>query len=324
MARVPIPVRSRVGAFGLGTGRVAIAPWNRSNPMSSTDPGTSASSVRVAAVQMDIAFRNLAENRRRVVERIAEAAAMGTRLVVFPECTLTGYGFETREDAMDLARPVDPSLNGDLSAIARACGDHDCAAVVGLLERDGDRLFNACVFLDGSGLIGVHRKVHMPYIGADRFADPGDRPFAVHEAVGLRIGMLICYDGGFPEATRVLALAGADLLALPTNWPPGAETAAEHQMPCRALENNIYTVAANRIGTESGFTFIGRSSICATNGNILARAEADSEAILIADVLPGVARRKRLVRRPGLHEIDRFADRRPDFYGPIVEPVRDA
>ena len=132
--------------------------------------------------------------------------------------------------------------------------------------------------------------------------------------------MHICYDGAFPETGRVLALLGADLLVLPTNWPTHSECAAEHMMACRAMENVVYAMAVNRVGEERGFRFIGRSSIVGTGGERLAFAGPDGEEILYAEIDPARARRKRLVRVPGKHEIDRIADRRPGFYAPLVEP----
>src|ERR1019366_4698790 len=101
----------------------------------------------------------------------------------------------------------------------------------------GAHLFNACALVGPDGVIGVYRKVHLPFLGVDRWVDPGDRPFVVHEAGALRVGMHICYDGSFPETGRVLSLLGADLLVLPTNWPTHAETAAEHMIATRAMEN---------------------------------------------------------------------------------------
>ena len=95
----------------------------------------------------------------------------------------------------------------------------------------------------------------LPYLGVDRFTTPGDRPFAVHEAAGMRIGMNICYDGGFPESARVLALLGADLVVLPTNWPPGAECMAGCVVNARAMENNIFYASCDRVGTERTFPF---------------------------------------------------------------------
>jgi predicted amidohydrolase len=95
---------------------------------------------------------------------------------------------------------------------------------------------------------------------------------------------------------------------------------AEHAVPTRAMENGVYFAAVNRVGTERGFQFIGRSSICAPNGDVLARASASDEEILYADIDPARARNKRIVRVPSKHVIDRMADRRPEMYGPLVEP----
>jgi predicted amidohydrolase len=120
----------------------------------------------------------------------------------------------------------------------------------------------------------------------------------------------------------VLTLLGADLLVLPTNWPTHSECAAEHMIPTRAMENTVYMMAVNRVGVESGFRFIGASSIADPSGKILARAGGEAEQTLFADVDPLLARTKRLVRVPGRHEINRIADRRPGFYGPLVEPNR--
>ena len=126
-------------------------------------------------------------------------------------------------------------------------------------------------------MVGSYRKVHLPYLGIDMFVDPGDRDFAVHDAGGVRVGMHICYDGSFPETARVLTLLGADLLVLPTNWPTHSECAAEHMIPTRAMENNVYVMAVNRVGEESGFRFIGSSSIVDPSGRVLARAGGDAE-----------------------------------------------
>ena len=201
-----------------------------------------------------------------------------------------------------------------------ACRQHGCFCVFGLLERDGPRLFNACVLSGPSGLVATYRKVHLPYLGIDMFADPGDTPFAVHDAGGIKVGMHICYDGAFPEPARVMALLGADLLVLPTNWPTHSECAAEHMIPTRAMENTVYVMAVNRVGEESGFRFIGGSSIVDPSGRRLAQAGADSEETLYAEIDPSLARRKRLVRVPGKHEVNRIADRRPRFYQILTQP----
>lgn len=275
------------------------------------------SQVRVAGVQMDPKLGEVARNLGVIEERLRHAAGQGAGLVVFPECALTGYGFGSREEAMEVAQEVPGPAT---EKVAAACSEAGAYAIFGLIERDGDRLYNACTLVGPQGVVGTYRKVHLPYLGVDRHVDPGDRPFEVLEAGGLRVGMHICYDGAFPEAGRVMSLLGADLLVLPTNWPTRAESAAAHLVPCRAMENTVYAMAVNRVGEERGFRFIGRSSIADPDGEIVATASADGEEVIFADVDPARARQKRLVRRPGLHEINRIADRRPSFYGRIVEP----
>jgi 5-aminopentanamidase len=271
--------------------------------------------VRVAGVQMDVALGQVAANLDKMLAALAEARAAGARLVVFPECALTGYGFASRADALVRAEPIPGPTT---ERFTEACAQGGVHAIFGLLESAGDRLYNACALVGPHGLVASYRKVHLPFLGVDQFADPGDRPFAVHEAAGLRVGMHICYDGSFPETGRILALAGADLLVLPTNWPAHSECAAEHMISCRAMENTVYMLAVNRVGLESGFRFIGQTAIADPTGAVLARAGTQSEEILYADIDPARARQKRLVRVAGKHEINRFADRRPGFYGPIV------
>jgi predicted amidohydrolase len=116
----------------------------------------------------------------------------------------------------------------------------------------------------------------------------------------------------------VLALAGADVILLPTNWPEGAENSAEIMCVARAAENRVWFVTANRVGVEKGFHFIGRSKIISPTGNVLAAA-ADTETVLIADLDLSEARLKRTVNIPGQYEMEIFKPRRPDLYGKLLE-----
>lgn len=276
-----------------------------------------AATVRVAGVQMEPILGQVGRNLGRIVAGLEHAASEGAKLAVFPECALSGYGFESREAGLAHAVEIDGPETAAIAKVARAIG---CGCIFGLLEKDGDRLYNACALVGPDGLAGTYRKIHLPYLGIDMHVDPGDRPPAVHEINGLRVGVQICYDGSFPETSRILALLGADLIALPTNWPDPAACSAEHMIPTRAMENTVYVMAVNRIGVESGFRFIGASSIADPAGDVLARAGAAEETTLFADLDPDRARAKHLVRVPGRHEINRIADRRPAFYGPLVEP----
>ncbi len=268
---------------------------------------------KVAGVQMDVRLGDVPANLAALRERLREAAGRGARLVVFPECALTGYGFRDKAEARPYAEPL-PGPASD--AVAADCRELGAWAAFGLLERDGDRLFNACALVGPSGLVAVYRKVHLPFMGVDRFATPGDRPFAVHDLGGLRLGINICYDGSFPESARVLALLGADLIVLPTNWPAGARAGC-FLPEARALENHVYYFAVNRAGEERGFRFVGQSRLIDYQGEALAAA-GDGEEIIYGEVDPEAARRKRVVVVPGEHEVDRVGDRRPEMYGPLM------
>lgn len=271
---------------------------------------------RIAAVQMDCKLGDIPFNLRQMTARLREAARHGARLVVFPECILCGYCFESHEEAFAQSEPIPgPSVE----VLRLTCRELEIFAVYGLLERDGERLFNALALVGPDGLIGSYRKIHLPYLGADRFTTPGDRPFAVQDVNGLRLGMNICYDGSFPESARILTLLGAELIVLPTNWPPEASLNPLHVVPTRAFENRVYYAAVNRVGTERGVRFIGMSRIAAPDGRLLAASESDHEEILYADVEPELARRKRIVHASGKYELDRIADRRPEMYGPLVQ-----
>ena len=275
--------------------------------------------MKLAGVQMDVLLGCPDENCRRMAERFVEARQNGAELVIFPECAVTGYCFDSRDEAKPFAQPLPGPAVGFFSLLCRGYGG---LTLIGMIERDGERLFNAAALVGPDGLVASYRKIHLPYLGVDRFLDFGDRPFQVHEAGGVRFGINICYDSGFPESSRVLAARGADAVLLPTNWPTGAETLAEHAIATRALENAIYYAAVNRVGEERGFRFIGGSRICDPAGETLAVGSSVREEILYAEIDPRRARNKTIVRVPGKHLIDRMADRRPEFYGPVCEPHR--
>ncbi|HET6574365.1 MAG TPA: carbon-nitrogen hydrolase family protein [Fimbriiglobus sp.] len=274
----------------------------------------------IAAVQMDCRLGAVAANLAAVRARLAEAADAGAGLVVFPECALTGYGFASRAEVAQVAEPI-PGPSTD--AVAADCARRGVWAAFGLPERAGDRLYNACALVGPAGQLAAYRKVHLPCLGLDRFTDPGDRPFAVHDLGGLRVGVGICFDGSFPESARVMALQRADLVILPTNWATQALKTATLVPRVRALENHIYFAAVNRVGDEAGFRYVGHSSVSDVTGDFLAYAEHDREAVLYAAIDPDRARNKKVVHRAGEYEIDRLNWRRPEMYAPIVQPLAE-
>lgn len=278
---------------------------------------TTSNKHRIAGVQTDVRLGDVEANLRTMLRWLGDERLAAVELVVFPECMLSGYCF----DSLDEAWPHAQSIPGPAtSTIAEWCRSHHNSVAFGMLERGDDKqLFNSCVLIGPAGIVSVYRKVHLPYLGIDRFTTGGSQAYSVCETSDMRLGLQICYDGVFPEPSRILSLDGADLLILPTNWPPGADTFARYIPNARALENNVYFLSVNRVGVERGFRFIGQSRFCDTNGNTVVEAGPDEETIILGEVDTARAREKRLVRVPGKHIIDRWNDRRPQLYGRIVK-----
>ncbi len=265
---------------------------------------------------MDVSIGDVEANRRKIVERMRTAADGGAELMIFPECALTGYCFDSLEEATPFAEPIDgPSSE----AIAEACRETGAHAVVGFIEKDGPDFYNAAMLVGPDGVIGDYRKVHLPFLGVDRFLTPGDKQFRVFDLPFGRIGINICYDASFPEAARALKLLGAELIILPTNWPTGAWRTAEFIINARACENHVNFAAVNRCGVERGWEFIGRSKVVDFNGDTLREASRDGEEMPIIEVDLQEANKNKIVNVAGSYEIDRLADRRPEFYRIVTE-----
>ena len=270
--------------------------------------------MRVAVAQLDPKLGEKERNLEACLARLEEAAAAGAELLVLPECAIPGYMFDSPDEAMPFAEEI-PGPSTD--ALADACARLGVYAVCGLLERDGDRLRNAAVFVGPDGLIGNYRKTHLPFLGVDRFTVPGDE-LPVYDTPLGRIGVEICYDLRFPEATRTLALNGADLIAHPTNFPVAARIQTELITVARAAENRIFLLTANRVCKERTGEFCGWSQIVDPYGKRLAEAGETGEALLVADVDLEKARDKDYVV-PGEYELYLFGHRRPELYGALVE-----
>lgn len=273
--------------------------------------------MRVAVAQIEPKLGERERNLEACIGRLEEAAAAGAKLLVLPECAIPGYMFDNAEEALPLAEEIPgPSTE----ALERECRRLDAYVVCGLLERDGDGLRNAAVLVGPGGLIGAYRKTHLPFLGVDRFAVPGDELTVFETPLG-RIGVEICYDLRFPEVTRTLALRGADIVAHPTNFPVAARVQTELITVARAAENRIYLLTANRVGKERRGEFCGWSQIVDPYGKRLAEAGETEEALLVADVDVEQARNKDYVI-PGEYELYLFGDRRPELYGALVEETQ--
>ena len=270
--------------------------------------------MRVAVAQLDPKLADKARNLDACLARLDEAVSQGGELVVFPECAIPGYMFESADEAMPYAEEIPGPSTEALADAAARTGAHVCC---GLIERDGDRLHNAAVLIGPGGLVGTYRKTHLPFLGVDRFVVPGDELPVWDTPLG-RIGVEICYDLRFPEVTRTLALRGADLVAHPTNFPVAARVQTEVITLARAAENRIYLLTANRVGKERTGEFCGWSQIVDPYGDRLAEAGADEEALLVADYDVQRARDKDYVI-PGEYELYLIDHRRPELYGALVQ-----
>ncbi|MDF4249349.1 carbon-nitrogen hydrolase family protein [Streptomyces sp. WMMB303] len=232
-----------------------------------------------------------------------DAAARGARLLVTPELSLTGYALENP------AEVAEPAGGPAAAAVSRIAREHGVAVVYGYPEAGGDGAVHNAVRLvgpDGAALAD-YRKTHLygPY-EAEHYT-PGARLPVQTEFDGLRLGLLICYDVEFPEAVRAHALAGTDLLLVPTALMRPYDTVATTLVPARAVESQLYVAYADRVGPEGAFDFAGLSCLAAPDGTVPVRADGRAPALLIGEVDPEVLRASR-DRNPYL------ADRRPELY----------
>lgn len=278
--------------------------------------------MRVGFFQFQPLFGQVAANLDRI-----EAALAGARadLIVLPELATTGYNFVSREEVAALAEPVpDGPTVARLQELTRREG---FSLVVGMAERGApagglgsgpaggpaERVYNSAVLItpDG-GPVGLYRKVHL-FDREKLVFDDGDLGFPVFTLPGpraLRVGIMVCFDWRFPESARSLALAGAELIAHPSNL---VKPWCQQAMVTRSLENLVFSITANRTGEEDrgdhpiGFT--GRSQILDPQGRVLASADESGEALTIVTIDPAAARSKRTNDRNDL-----FGDRRPEQY----------
>ena len=266
--------------------------------------------MKVGFVQFMPAFgdveRNIAE-----IERLV--APLDAELIVLPELCNTGYLFASRQEVEELAEEIPGGrTTAALCGMAEAKNVH---VVAGLIERAGERCFNASVLIGPAGHIATYRKIHL-FLEETLWFDPGDRGFAVYDIGACRVGMMICFDWIFPEAARILALQGADLLCHPANLVlPFCQDA----MVTRCLENRVYAVTANRTGKEARgkreLRFTGGSQITGPDGTILCRAGNTADETRVAEIDVSRARDKAI--NP-LNDLIRT--RRTEFYGALTEP----
>lgn len=277
--------------------------------------------VRIAGVQMNPIISDVKTNLKSCAKYVEEAAASGAKLVIFPEAALSGYCFNSLEEAKPFIETVPGSSTDTIMELCRAFNVY---VIAGTIENDGNYYYNTSIFIGPKGLIGKYHKLHLPYLGIDRFLNHGNGPLTVYDTEIGKIGMSICYDVTFPEQARILALKGADIIVNITDWPGTApDPNLIRLVNVRAYENTVYYIAVNRVGTERGFTFFGCSLAVNPQGRCLVQAKQNEEELFFVDVDLSLSRKKHQVIIPGELEIDRILDRRPELYEEIVKPLQD-
>ncbi len=259
--------------------------------------------MRLAAFQMSARPGDVAANLALIDETAREAALAGADIMVAPELATTGYGIG---DALrDLAEPAD----GDqVSALAAMAVRHGVGIVAGFAERNRGTIYDAAVFVSPGGDRFVYRKRQLYGDYERSLFTPGDASPAVFTTAGMQAGLLVCYDLEFPELPRRLAVAGAEIILVPTALPegPGAPFIAERLVPVRAFENQTVVVYANHAGNDGRFTYAGRSCIVMPDGSEAVRAAVSEAALVVAEYDPAAYQASRRAN-PYL------ADRRTDF-----------
>jgi predicted amidohydrolase len=276
------------------------------------------SRIKVACIQMEPKIGEKQANVARSLEKIAEAASHGARLIVLPELCNSGYVFASRHEAFALAEPLPDGPT--TKAWQEAAGRHGAVIVAGVCERAGEALYNSAAIVGPNGFIGTYRKVHL-WGSENLFFEPGDLGVPVWKTEFGRMAVAICYDGWFPETYRLAALQGADILCVPTNWVPMPDQPANTLVMANILamggahSNSMYVAAADRVGVERDQPFLGSSLIVSHTGFPLAGpASKTDEDIIYAELNLSDARSKRV-----LNSFNQpLRDRRIDLYDEML------
>ncbi|GAA3405035.1 carbon-nitrogen family hydrolase [Paenibacillus hodogayensis] len=261
--------------------------------------------LQVAVVQMDVAIGEPDINFAKLSELLEECVGAERKpdLIVLPEMWNTGY-------ALDRIHTIaDPQGERTIRFVSEFCRNHKVNVVAGsVAELNGDRVRNTAFAIDREGNVaGEYSKIHLfRLMDEEKYLHAGDRLGSL-KVDGVPAGMMICYDIRFPELTRKLALGGAKLLIVPAEWPHPRLHHWRTLLTARAIENQMYVIACNRVGTSGTTSFFGHSLIIDPWGEILAEGD-EAERVIAAEIDLSVVDKVRST-------IPVFADRRPELYG---------
>jgi predicted amidohydrolase len=260
-------------------------------------------SVKVAAIQFNIALGEIEQNLAKAHAALRRVADQGAQLAVLPEMWSAGYDYKRlARHAAETPRVVE--------VVCRLAAEYDMVVVGSLPEEADGKIFNTAYVVDRGELCSSYRKLHMfSTMGEDRFLSPGDRTLVVTTSLG-RLGIAICYDLRFPELFRKMALEGAEIICLPAEWPKPRQEHWRTLLRARAMENQLFVVATNCCGRQGKLDFFGMSLLLAPRGEVLSEGgEVDAELVAIFDFKEMVDYRE---------QIRCFHDRRPEIYGTLL------
>jgi len=262
------------------------------------------STFKAACGQFQPEFGETAKNIRRMTKIVR---AVQADLIVFPELCTSGYELRNREEVRSLALNIDSSEEFRLlKSLAKEMNSH---IVFGFPEISGSKLFNSSALIEPNGTVTPYRKLHL-FDREKNIFDPGEEvPPVIDTAIG-KIGLMICFDWIFPEVARSLALRGSQIICHPSNL---VLTFCQRAMFARSVENGVFTMTCNRIGSETRtdrtLTFTGASQILSNRGVTMAQASPDSEEVISAEIDLSQAVNKMITAKNNL-----FEDRRTEMY----------
>nr|WP_320049440.1 carbon-nitrogen family hydrolase [uncultured Desulfuromonas sp.] len=258
--------------------------------------------VTAAAVQFNISLGEVDQNLSTASEALRRASARGAQLAVLPEMWSTGYDYRRLAQLAEQTPRV-------LIALQSLSLELDMVIVGSLPEKEGSSLYNTLYVVDQGKQVGFYRKLHLfSSMGEDRFLSAGQVSTVVPTSIG-RLGLAICYDLRFPELFRKLALEGAEILCIPAEWPKPRQEHWRTLLRARAIENQMFVVAANCCGIQGKLDFFGMSLLISARGDILQEAgEQNTELVATFSHEEMVKYRS---------QIPCFKDRRPEVYGKL-------
>ncbi len=263
--------------------------------------------MRVGYLQFCPVFGEKDLNLKKVGGLI-EAAEVD--LLVLPELFSTGYLFTSEDELASLSEHIPEGLTTQtLFEISERRGVH---LVAGVAESERGQLYNSAVLVSPDGSYRVYRKAHL-FREEKLYFRPGNTPFGVSRAGEARVGVMVCWDWIYPEASRILSLKGAQVICHPANL---ILPYCQNAMTTRAVENGVFIVTANRTGEERRggreLRFTGGSQVVGPQGEVLLKADGMEDAVGVVEIDPQLASNKAITESNDL-----FGDRRVDLYGEI-------